>query len=141
MILARSPSRGRSIWFGIWRRRKRFWRTSAPKITRTAATLGNSLCGGEADFQAGAALRAVAGGDGAAVLRDDAFGDRQAESGAVRVETRGHEGVEDIRQHVRGDTLAVVLHGQHDRCTAVALLAAGANFDATRAVRSDGIQG
>ena len=74
------------------------------------------------------------------MLGDDSLGYRQAESGAVCVETRGHEGVEDIRKDVCGDALAVVFDRQHDGCAAVALLAARTHFDATDVVRSNGVQ-
>src|SRR5580693_7431140 len=78
---------------------------SAWGSARLAAILGSSLRGRQRYFEARAALGAIAGGDGSAVLGDDAFGYGEAESGAVGVEPRGHEGVEDIREHVSGDAL------------------------------------
>ena len=41
---------------------------------------------------------------------DYAFGDGEAESGAAGVETRGHEGLEDVGQNVRRDPGAVIEH-------------------------------
>jgi len=65
------------------------------------------------------------------VLRNDTFGHGQAESSASRVETRGHEGVEDIRQHIRRNARTVVFHGNGKSRLSSSVDAARANIHRT----------
>src|SRR5215469_12009795 len=80
-------------------------------------------------LQACSSLVAIARADGPPMLGDDAFCDGQAEACSARVETRGHEGAEDVRQQVSRDAGTVVLHPHGDACFARTLGAAPAHDD------------
>ena len=52
--------------------------------------------------------RSVGGGDGAAVLVNDAFRDGEPKAGALGVETGGYESFEDVGKYIGEDAGAVV---------------------------------
>src|SRR3989442_13067437 len=74
--------------------------------------------GGQADLEAGAAGRTVAGEDRPAVALDDPGGDGQPQPGATLGRTRPTpEPVEDPRNVVRSKTLALLVHLESGRAS------------------------
>jgi hypothetical protein len=57
---------------------------------------------GQSHFETSAALRAIGGRDGSAVLVNDSLRDGEPEAGALGVQTRGDEGFKNVGQHVGG---------------------------------------
>lgn len=79
------------------------------------------------------------------VLADDAFGDGEAEAGAVGIEAGGDEDFEDFGQDVLGDSGTIILHGDGEGGAAVEGGGTGGDMDAASGVsgaaRVDGMEG
>ena len=88
------------------------------------------------DAEAGAASSAGAGGfDVAAVVGNDAMGDREPQSDSLAAAAAGKERLEDVFQHLRLHAAAVVDHPEHG------VTAAGVQLDAHRAAVVEAVQG
>jgi hypothetical protein len=79
------------------------------------------------------------------VLADDAFGDGEAEAGAVGIEAGGDEDFEDFGQDVLGDSGTIILHGDGEGGAAVEGGGTGGDVNAASGVAGaagvDGMEG
>ena len=103
----------------------------AATVTEQAKEIAPLRCRQD-DFQARSAFGTIAHRNLSAMLRDDAFGNRESEAGAVRVQSRGDKRVENLREHIGRNSGTVVLHRDHDRQAAVTRFTPRVDVDVTR---------